>query len=306
MKPDLVQYFLVQAGKYSYYVVITTKYGFRTNKPISYFVDVGGTMKGCVRVLIEKPDEIRREDERFRNFEQQKEIATIQWIGFNKKCSVRNDLLNGEGTRHMVRVAMTIVINAFNWITKFKLTDASRVKCIEGLEMSLANLSFVTNGKSYYEKYLRAYLQHEEYRTKYGEASKVLSDPYKKLPIQDFGDLFPIDKFTQGIYERSTTYLEFFNNLKDECKKADKVFCEVVHSWLDSFVRFILGSFNLENVWMADWIIDKETVKQIPVSEWTEEWNATEIEKVMQEEFQDYIVQKGGKKNASFLLGDLD
>jgi len=305
-KPDIIQHFLVTAGAHSYYCNITTRYHITTKEPISYFIDVGGAMKGCVRILVEKPNESHQHDERYSIFEAGKHIASIPWIGYNKQYSVKKDLPSGDGTRHMIRTSLTIVLNTFPWISKFDLTDASKVICKEGHEVSLANLSFVTNGKSYYEKYLGAYLQNTEERVKYVEASKMLYDRNKKISLADFISRFRVyDNIVHKTYESSATYSEFFNNLKDSCRQNGQVFCNIMSGWLEDFVMFIFKTNRLGNVWMSTWIIDKESVKKIPIKEWKELYNVKEVQNIMQEEFKDYFAQHGGYTNGSFVMGDL-
>lgn len=60
--------------------------------------------------------------------------------------------------------------------------------------------------------------------------------------------------------------------------------CEVVHPWLDSFVKYILGE-GLDNVWMSNWLIDAGDVAGIHVmEEWTSEMGITQVEKVWERE----------------------
>jgi hypothetical protein len=307
MKPDLEQYFKVQTSRYAYYLCITTRYHFTTGKPISYYIDVGGMMKGCVRIVVEVPSSTENTDERFRNIEMQKSCAFISWIGYNNKCSILGNLESGDGTRHMVRTAMTVVLNTFNWIKEFELTDASKVQCENGIEISLSELSFVVHAKSYYEKYFKAYLLNEENRQRYYDAQTMLKDRNTKLPLDDFVSLFRIfDKDIHKVYQNTDTYLDFFNRLKIECKRhGENHFCKILHPWIHDFIMYVFKANGLGDIWMSNWRITKDSVKEIQIKDWNEVYEVEEVRNVFQEKFKEYY-QNGGFKNGSFILGDLE
>ena len=149
MKPDLRQMFQVVAGRHSYYVRTTIQYDMKSGKPVSYGIDCGGKMKGCVLITVEVPNRERMADERFARFEEDKFVAYVSWIGYDPKCSVNSNLPHGDGTRHLIKTSMSIACNICPWIKKFSLRDASKVRCVEGVDVSLSDLSFVTKGKSY-------------------------------------------------------------------------------------------------------------------------------------------------------------
>lgn len=305
MKEDTKQMFKMKAGRRQYYVAITTKYGMYTNKPMSYHFDIGGKMNGCIRIIANVPNPSLMHDERFRALESTMNIAFISWIGYNPKCSITEDLPGGDGTRHMIKTSMSVVCNVCPWISFFKLSDASKVRCVQGIDISLANLSYFTNGQSYYEKYLNAYLANEVNRTRYQERRQLLTDANVKIPIDAFCDKFQIrDDIAKNIYHSSSTYLEFANNLKQACKEQNCSFCVLINPWLDTFISYILGR-DLQDVWMNDWLIDKSSIGRINVTEWSEVSDVQEVQNIYQEEFKEYYME-GGFKNASFSMEDLD
>lgn len=308
MKEDLIQYFKVKSGRYTYVVMITIKYSIHTDEPMSFLVDVGGKMKGCMRISVQRPLKELLRDERFvgQNYDK----AYIEWIGYNKQCTIEQNLAPNSGTKHMVKTAMSIVLNAFPWVKHFKLTDASTFVCEGNIEMSLANYSFAFYGKSYYERNLSAYLEDEEKRRSY-ETAKESMRSENMLPFEQFKIIFDISpkhlRVIQKSYQKSKTYAEFFQNLKTECSEVTSRMnlCEVVHPWLDSFVKYILGE-RLDNVWMSNWLIDAGDVADIHVmEEWTSEMGITQVEKVLErEDFKRF--QNGGRRvNASFTEGDV-
>ena len=146
MSEDITFYEL-ESGKYSYYVSIKMTRNLESKLPTSYTVNVGGKMKGCVEILVEVPNP--NIDDRFKFMEEAKNTAYIIWIGYSQKCSIKGDLEKGQGTRHMIRSALTLVCKMYKWITKFSLIDASSIKCKEGVTVNLAIISLALKGQTY-------------------------------------------------------------------------------------------------------------------------------------------------------------
>lgn len=260
---------------------------------MSYNIDLGGRMKGCVRIVVDVPDETL--DERFAAYEKEKQAAHIAWIGYNKKCAVGDDLPKSHGTRHMIRTAMTIVMNSYDWIKQFSLMDASKVDC-KDYEVSLLHSYLSLYGKTYYEKYIHAYLQENSNRMRYNAGVKLLHD--NVIPLGNICSFIQNQEY-QGIvkkvYDPNITNIQFFNQLKDKCTKDGFAYCEVTSNWLDALInRFFTGK-----VLTQLWVIDTADVVKIQTLEWSDDVDFKQIMKkhmVAQEEF-----SKGG---ASAYFGD--
>jgi hypothetical protein len=298
---DTIQYYELYAGRYTYFVSITTKYSL-SSRPISHGIDIGGKMKGCIRSTVEVPNQDLMKDERFAFMEQTKNQAFISWIGYNKKCTVKDNLISGDGTRHMLRTAMTFIVNKYTWIDSFTLLDESNTMC-DNVPVRLSRLSLALHGKTYYEKYLKADLQDETQRSLYKVSVKRFSDPKNKLPFKRFVDVFPITEpianAIKDTYESSDTYMEFFQQLR---KKYRDTFCSLISPWLNPFIDSQINS----NVWFQKWVIKKETIKSIPVeSQILAEPFVTNAQEIIQEEFKPYYSQAGGR-HISSELGPLD
>lgn len=295
MKEDTVQFYKLYAGRYTYFLTVKTKYDYFTNRPISYGLDLGGKMKGCVRASI---DTINPQlDQRFQELQEENKYCFIAWIGYNEKCNINGNLESGQGTRHMVKTLMNFVKNNFHWITAFKLSDSSTIKC-DDRNISLAALSLAKNGVTYYQKYYGAYLKNKELRTRFAEKVSMLTDPEKKLEYQEFTQIFQIpDHVVQKskihtIYKSSKTYTEFFKTLS---RKPD--FCALVNEWIERFINTVLG----DNFWMCDWLIDvhSQNVNSINIK-------IEETQEDVQEMFKEYYQIAGARVCNGFTLADLD
>lgn len=289
MSEKTEEYFTLKSGRFQYFMVVTTIYD-NLRQPISYGLDIGGKLKGCMTITIENPNIIpevikaRYTPLELENYLKEKTIAHISWIGYNEKCSIKGDLLKAEGTRHMIRTGMRQVQKRYPWVTCFKLEDASQIDCKEGLTISLFELSIMTNNKSYYEKYFGAYLKSGVARELYAKllSAMVLQNSKQELSFRQFvlesglqGDTFKLTE-CEEFYDKSKTFLEFFKALREA---KGKYYCEYVYLWGQQFIsKYILKEVRFAT---QHWLIDVNSIEKINVKdlEWTNA-NAEDISRI--------------------------
>lgn len=296
---DTKKYYVINTKKankqplHSYILAITTKYSYETNQPVSHNINIGGKIKGCVQIVVNVPNIVT--DPRFAAIEENKKVAYISWIGFNKKCAINHDLPSGAGTRHMVRTALTIVLNTYDWVTSFSLTDASKVDC-NGYNVSLKHISLSLHGKTYYERYLHTHLADESNQTKYNKGIFLL-----KNRVMDFERMCEFvepqhKSIVKHVYSPTLTHIEFFNKLSEQCRLNNIKYCEL------SCIEHIINSCFEGDVLNEKWIIDADKVNLIAPLEWSDFVDASriqEIDMIIQEEF-----VKGGAKMTALLSED--
>ena len=256
---DTFEYAEITAGGHKYYLCIKTKYDYFTHLPESHSLDLGGN----VQIVVGVPSHV--DDTRYDMINAAKKNAHIIWVGYSTQCSVAEDLPSGDGTRHMLRTAMTIVLDRYDWINKVRLTDASSIECIEKIHVSLPILSLSTNGKSYYEKYFHAHLEKNLMHNEYKESVDKLKSEHM-LSFNDFSVYIKNPdtvKYVKPIYALSKSYIDFFKRLKKQCAEDGKLYCVITMDWLELFINTILNN-DVNNFWSLSWIIDKERVSRVP------------------------------------------
>ena len=157
----------------------------------------------------------------------------------------------GDSTRRMVRAAMTFVTQRFPWVDSFKLTDASTFACVGSIVMDLANVSWVTYGKTYYERFFDAALADPNLARNYADDTSKLLNPDAKVPYEAFKTLatdLPAEASIRKAYAETKTYLQFFQRLKEE---SGERYCELIHPWVNSFVDRMLS----QRYWTSYWIV---------------------------------------------------
>lgn len=267
MKNDITDFFKIHGDTFEYFVSILTKYGCH-DLPHSYGIDFGHSVVGAsknngyISIYVKVPHDIK--DERFKEFEDNKKIAEISWIGYNSQCSITESFPSGTDTIHLMQTAMTFVCKRYKWIEHFQFIDDNKVPCIEGIHVHLASLSLVIYGKTYFEKYFCAYLQNQRERNEYLKNIEKLGDPYYKFPYEMFINLFCIREEhpeMKNIYNSKTTYIDFFNDFKEHTKHD---FCRLVSPWIQEFIYFIIEDRHY--YWFKYWLIDPASVEMIDIS----------------------------------------
>lgn len=214
----------------------------------------------------------------------------------------------------MIRTALTIVCKICPWVETFTLTDTSHVPCTlknnKSVLINLAHFSLITNGKTYYEKYLGATIQDVGLLEKYNTGiARLLDSQVKPTTLKSFNQAYGVklemNPTIINIYNKSRTLLDFFKGLKAD---QGSNFCFLVEPWLDTFVSTITDGLNIG---MCTWVIKKDNVKNIDVdihshNENMLTWRSTV--NVYQEEFSEFyksVQQNGGARRYRTCLGTL-
>ena len=261
------KHYAINAGSKFKYIAIIKTLTLKNGKPYAASLDLGGIKRGCISISVKVPDPTN-EDERYRIINGC-EVAYVNWIGYAEECSTTSDMPSGEGTRHMIRTAMSIIKQVFHWIKRFRLSDASRVYCNEKHNaVSLADVQLSLHGQTYYERYFHAYLEFEPVWADYIDRVKALMtcpmDPFELFCRVCCVPMGEIEAYIEGPYRSSTTYPEFFKNLHAKCAidhiiDPNKKYCFVTLEWLGPFL-----TSKLTNRYASmEWLIEFDKIRKV-------------------------------------------
>lgn len=109
-----------------------------------------GNRNNCVHILIEK------------------NIARIQFFGFQKYCSKNKNLEKNIGTKHMFLWTLIVILKYFNNVNLIELGDDSKIDC-NSKKKHLSKYYFLKYGKQYYEKYFnfKPFFNNNKHRIRY-------------------------------------------------------------------------------------------------------------------------------------------
>lgn len=281
----------ITVGRYVYYVRVHTDTNIR-GEIDQYRLDLGGKKKGCVSIRVPYYASDRSKNKGH-------QTAFIKYLQHDDKCAVNQRLVEGYGTKHMVKTALAIVKENTN-IRYFHLSDESHKTCTDGVKIALPYLMIAMNGKTYYEKNFHARIENaEEYRN-YREALKRLElVPKDNIAFEDFVVRFGIPKAYDDIfrpyYDTATSFYDFFRQIRHNHKDT----CKLLVDWIQSFIiKWVFeGREYIEhNVWE----IQHEDIDKIEVTDWfTVDENSAEVFQVVEEDIQK--VRKEQQDGGSYL-----
>jgi hypothetical protein len=300
-KYDRISHHEIHSGKHVYHLSKGYIEDFQSKAVVSINYNFGGRMKGCIDITVDTGyiDERFANDPRFQFISEKKQTAFIAWIGYNRKCSLYTDLEGADGTRHMIRTALTIVSKECPYVKQFRFIDNSTKQCGDKL-ISLSKLSILLNAKTYYEKYMKAFLENEILNSHYRDDVANMTSVNAKVDFDVFTHVLHLKQETIikiiEAYKSSKTYMEFFKALRS---KYSELFCDLVYEWIDEFLNtFIFIKLRTINIWSENWIVSVNSIRQIDVIEFNSNIQASQATKILQEEFKQYYYntsQTGGR-----------
>lgn len=191
---------------------------------------IGGSELYCIHGYILQPKSV---------FAQYASSAygSLPEVKWNALCSIEGGFVRGFDTRMIVRLLTAYIAANYPHIVGLRFTDTSERECQPGVSVSLAGISFLTTGKTWYEKTFGAYIDADDIREKQAierfQAAKH-SFPWSSMQrIMRIGD----NPELQTQYESASTWQEFFGPL--QAKMGVQAFCEFAAPWLDTFMGTI-------------------------------------------------------------------
>ena len=160
-------------------------------------------------------------------------LPEFKW---NVVCSIEGGFVRGFDIRMIVRLLTAYIAENYPWVIGLHFIDTSEKVCGPGESVRLANLSFLTTGKTWYEKTFGAYIDEDDYGA--GEKQEIerfqemkQSFPWPMMQcvmgVQDNHEL-------QTLYESAPTWQDFFGPL--QTLMGVQAFCEFAAPWLDTFM----------------------------------------------------------------------
>ena len=137
-------------------------------------------VRPCVNIVLSKEDN----------------VAVMDGIYYNPGCTIDGKMIRGEGTRKMVRFAITYIKS--KGAKEILLSDNSDILC-NGKMISLGAMYFLKFGVTWYEKYF-GFKPVERFAKTY-ESAKILQ---KQLNLQDK----PCDYFTDSVINHLLSKVE--------------------------------------------------------------------------------------------------
>jgi hypothetical protein len=225
---------VIKADGKSYLLSLTEYFNRNTGAPESYNINLGGSNKKCLNLMISAAGQEGR----------------LSWVERHVECSIEMD---DPRSQQVILLALSIAKSLNGNIRYIHLDDTSHFPCAlpEGgsheVEMKPFHIAFYR--ATWYEYYFNAQLDagHEEY-----EALKANFDnPAMKPATFEFGYNQTLKDELEPLYKSSKTWAEFFAAISVAYGKRK---CSVIYQWVkDALYLIFENKAHFENM---KWTID--------------------------------------------------
>jgi hypothetical protein len=167
-------------------------------------------------------------------------IGYLNKIRYDQVCSLENNFMRGIDTNMILKLLLTYISRNYPTVKQLSFNDTSSRPCDNGMPISLANMSYVLYGKTWYEKNFDAFLQGRELSVFHSYASEF----HKRKQSTDWDSFIPQlqrilympipEEELKDLYTQSTTWHEFFKTIHNRLDISE--FCIYVQPWLDRFM----------------------------------------------------------------------
>jgi hypothetical protein len=188
----------------------------------AYTIFIGGHNKFCIDCLIEKKSD----------------SAYLSHIYSNVECSLERNFRGGHDTKAIMFLLMSYIKNNFPFVKEIQLTDVSNKECNNGATVQLYEMSYITTGKSWYERNFGAMLKPDA-AVKFAREDANFQKKkhiigWEGIKIFMRGELPIEENEMRDMFEQTNTWQEFFGWVSDKVGMAK--FCEFVAPWLQAFL----------------------------------------------------------------------
>lgn len=243
----------VKIGKHSLLLTIH-------ESPTSYIFYLGGHTQYCIDAWINKK-------EYGSNIQFDVSRGSLISVKQNAQCSLENNLTRGHDTNQMLQFLITYIAKNQPYVKELTFNDASNRSCDNGNTISLAAMSYLSTGKTWYEKNFGAQID-STYKKDFIEKEKKFQLFKKNTSWENMkrqiSVKFPLsDEEIKELQEQSDTWQGFFGALRDKIGISE--FCQFLQPWIPIFLdRFLKINFMFTPYLMPikEWPIQQTITEQ--------------------------------------------
>lgn len=172
-----------------------------------------------------------------------KSVGTLEQIYYNKSCSLEHNFVRGIDTNMIIQVLITYIKQKYSYVRTLQFNDASTRTCDNTLPVSLASMTYIYTGSTWYQKNYNAYLSSNN-----SDKLRLLEDAYNERKLQFTWEMFR-DLYAKGnlplpesdmkiAFTHSNTWQDFFAYIQTKIGISE--FCNFVAPWLTNFMRQVM------------------------------------------------------------------
>lgn len=182
--------------------------------------------------------QVTKEDSLFARI-QDVSIGHLGHVYYHLECSLEHNFRRGLDTTMITRLSLSYIRAMYPHIRLMKFNDMSHRTCDNGHVIELAEMNYISTGKTWYEKHFHAYIeptdlvQMERRERAFQEKKKSITwDMFKGFILADLP--LPEGELREA-YNSAKTWQKFFGPLRERLGVGE--FSNWVVPWLHRFIE---------------------------------------------------------------------
>ena len=224
--------------------------------------------EACTTITVTYPDSITEYEERYkRESLLDPTIARLILAKHYASCAEDRNLIKGDGTKEMVRCAMSYVKKLCPFVNEFELHDSSIKECDNHSSITLPYLYITNKGTTWYAYVFKAHLKGSLQSTYEKAVNDMMDSPLEEFEDFSIRYMRNISQVVRGAveksYRKSTINREFFHYLyKDNTVNMAAI---LLQGWIDLYMTDMkLDEYVMRHKWYIDANADTFPVYSFP------------------------------------------
>jgi hypothetical protein len=195
-------------------------------------IHIGGKTKWCIHCEVIKKDGSIQSN------------GYLIKVRYDNLCSLDSIFKRGFDTKQLIYFLIQYIHDTYPSVQELQFNDLSTKSCDNEDEVSLAVMTYLYRGQTWYEKNFDATITYDyiddldRIVVKYN-AAKLIPWDIMKETIQNNSMTQMTNTELETLYNRTKTWIKFFNTIYETIDIGD--FCMFISPWID---KFILKYFN--------------------------------------------------------------
>lgn len=190
-------------------------------------------------------------------------VAHIMKIYYDTNCYTSGNFQRKQDSGKLIPMIAEIMRERYPYVKTLKFTDTSRRDCLAGRAMSLAEMKYLTTGKTWYQEHYNAYLSPSD-KAIFDKNEAAFQQKKAEMSWTTLRQWLPAalpmeEQSMSELFTSTKTWQEFFKGILD--KVGYDTMCSFLVDWPTEFLMMYLD-FRFSKVY---YYIDIESVPTITI-----------------------------------------
>lgn len=166
-------------------------------------------------------------------------VGHLGHVYYHLECSLEHNFRRGLDTTMILRLALSYIHITYPHVKRMNFTDMSHRTCDNNQVINIAEMNYISTGKTWYEKHFHAYIEPKE-SAQFQQRERTIQEKKEQLTWEMFkgfilADLPLPDDELGTAYAAAKSWQDFFGPLRERLGVGE--FSNWVVPWLHRFLE---------------------------------------------------------------------